>query len=181
MKKKQRKKPAVVQMDLMAEVEHFFDSSQVPREGPPTAVIIMGPPASGKTSFRKEKYATGYVVIDSAAVFLQLCHGRSLDFPGPLLEPMELMGQLITNRALSERRNIVTEVIGAEQQPLLDLINALKGIGYRTSVEYIDCDMEEGLRRNAARGPDNISSYFAEKYQMKWLLEACRGIVSGNS
>jgi hypothetical protein len=42
---------------------------------------------------------------------------------------MDLIGRLVAHRALSERRNIVTEIIGAEVERTQQLIEALKSIG----------------------------------------------------
>ena len=43
---------------------------------------------------------------------------------------MDLIGRLVANRALSERRNIVTEIIGAEVEPVHQFIDALRSVGY---------------------------------------------------
>jgi hypothetical protein len=48
----------------------------------------------------------------------------------------------------------------------------MRSIGYEISVNGVNCDVEEAQRRNLARGNDNISCYFAEKYQRRWLIEA---------
>jgi hypothetical protein len=86
---------------------------------------------------------------------------------------MDLIGRLVARRALSERRNIVTEIIGAELEPVLQLIDALKSIGYRVEGSVITCDLEEALRRDASRGDDDISAYYAEPFQRAWIIDAC--------
>jgi hypothetical protein len=45
---------------------------------------------------------------------------------------MDLIGRLVARRALSERRNIVTEIIGAEAEQQIQLIAALRSVGYGT-------------------------------------------------
>ena len=164
----------VVSIDLCGFVAAAFDEAAKPAEEIPTTVIIMGDLAAGKTTLRKAKYTHGYVVVDAVAVFLRLCMGKELDFPGALEEPMQLIGQMITDQAIAERRNIVTEVIPVRPHEVKALIEALKGRGYQTHLVCVTCSLEEGQHRNSNRGPDDISAYFAEQYQISWLLDACR-------
>ena len=166
---------AVVSIDAF--VAAAFDESSRPASGSPTAVIIMGPPAAGKTTLRKAKFTSGYVVIDSAEVFLRLCEGRNLDFPGELETPMELLGSLIAEQAVEERRNLVIEVVPVEDERALELINALNEAGYRTNLVHAHCSLEECYQRNGNRGPDDISAYFAERFHMRWLIDACRALA----
>ncbi len=42
-------------------------------------------------------------------------------------------------------------------------------------VSFMDCDLEEGKRRDANRG-DNISAYYAEPFQIRWIIEACESV-----
>lgn len=160
-------------MDVSAEVDRLFDDSSLPADAQPVAVILTGGVAAGKTTVRKQKYSTGHVLIDAADIFLSLSRGEYLDFPEALQEPMELIGRLVTRRALTERRNIVTEIIGAEVEPVHQLIEALRSIGYSVQGAVITCDVEEALRRNASRGDDDISAYYAEPFQRAWIIDAC--------
>ena len=160
-------------LDIDAEVDRLFDDSSLPADGQPVAVIISGGVCAGKTTIRKQKYSTGYVLIDAAEIFLNLSRGEYLPFPEALQEPMDLIGRLVARRALSERRNIVTEIIGAEVGPVLQLIDALRSIGYSVQGAVITCDVEEALRRNESRGDDDISAYYAEPFQRAWIVEAC--------
>ena len=159
--------------DIDAEVDRLFDDSSLPADGQPVAVIISGGVCAGKTTIRKQKYSTGYVLIDAAEIFLSLSRGEYLPFPEALQEPMDLIGRLVARRALSERRNIVTEIIGAEVGPVQQLIDALRSIGYSVQGAVITCDVEEALRRNESRGDDDISAYYAEPFQRAWIVEAC--------
>jgi chloramphenicol 3-O-phosphotransferase len=85
---------------------------------------------------------------------------------------MEVVCTLIAGRAVAERRHIVTEIIGADYQATVELIEAMRSIGYKILVNGVNCDVEEAQRRNLARGDDNISCYFAEEFQRRWLIQA---------
>jgi hypothetical protein len=161
-------------IDFDTEVDSFFDDSSLSGNETPRLVIVMGGPASGKTTHRKARYATGYVVVDAAEVFLLLAKGRYLDFPDALEQEMEFVGSSVAARAVKERRHIVTELIGADYAATVELIEAIRSKGYQICVEGIQCDADEAQRRNLARGDDNISCYFAEPFQRRWLLEAAR-------
>lgn len=56
------------------------------------------------------------------------------------------------------------------------LIEAMRVMGYLVSIQGITCDIEEAQRRNLERGDDNISCYYAERYQRRWLLEAAHAV-----
>jgi hypothetical protein len=161
-----------IKVDLNAEVESYFDATSESKGKKPVLEIVMGGPAVGKSTLRKKKFSKGYVLVDAADVFIRLSKGQSLDFPDDLEEPMEMVGAMIAHRAVAERRHIVTELIGADYEATVHLIEAMRSIGYEISVNGVNCDVEEAQRRNLARGNDNISCYFAEEYQRRWLMEA---------
>ena len=162
----------VTQINVGEEVEKFIDDTSISSSVSPEIVLIMGGVAVGKTTHRKQNYSSGYVVIDSAEVFLSLCRGGYFDFPESFEEPMEIIGQLVAGRAVSEQRNIVTEIIGSEYEPTIALIETMKGAGYKVNIVGLQCDLQESMNRNLNRGDDCISAYYAEAYQIRWLLEA---------
>jgi hypothetical protein len=87
------------------------------------------------------------LLITRSRIFRGLCRGEFFDFPGPFEQAPDIIGSRIARRAVAERRNIVTEVIGAEPEPL------------------------EALR-NLNRRDNEISAYYAEAYQRDWLRDA---------
>lgn len=162
----------VLRIDVDAEIDRLFDESSVP-VGQPVAVILMGGVASGKTRFRMDNFSRGFVLIDAAEIFHHFSRDAGMfDFPGDLVIPLEAIGSSVAQRAISEKRNIVTEIIGADGDSLVKLLSALKEVGYQVEVNFMDCDLEEGKRRDANRG-DNISAYYAEPFQIRWITEAC--------
>jgi len=154
------------------EIDRYFDVSSLVDSGQPEIVFIMGGVAVGKTTIRKQYFATGYVVVDAVEIFLSLCRGEYLDFPGPFEDMMEIVGRLVADRAIKEQRNIVTEIIGSEVEPTKELIEAMKFAGYSVVGQRIDCGIEECLRRNMNRDEDCVSAYYAEPYQREWLISA---------
>lgn len=169
----------VLRFNLKEEVNRFFDDSSIPANGKPAAVIVMGGVASGKSALRKQRYPHGYVLIDAGEIFLNLSpdRGRGIPFPGPFRVPMDLVGRSVASRALSERRNLVTEIIGAEDGLVTRLVESLQSLDYAVRVEVATCGVEECLRRNATRGEDNISAYYAEPFHRDWILAACDALA----
>jgi hypothetical protein len=163
-----------IKINLDAEADSYFDATSESKGKKPVLAIILGGPAVGKTTVRKQKFSQGYVLVDAADVFIRLSKGQSLDFPDDLQEPMEIVGAMIAHRAVAERRHIVTELIGADYEATVQLIEAMRSVGYEISVNGVNCGAEEAQRRNLARGDDNISCYFAEEFQRRWLTEAAR-------
>ena len=170
----------IFQIDICSEIDRLFEDSSLAHNGRPKAVILMGGVATGKTHLRVKNYSQGFVLIDAAEMFHHLSHGDAmLDFPDAFLEPLGLIGPLVSQRAISERRNIVTEIIGADKAPTFELIEALKAAGYLVDVVAVTCDFEESVRRNEDRG-DNISAYYAEAFQRQWIIDACGEFASGS-
>lgn len=141
--------------------------------GAPEIVFIMGPVCAGKTSLRRARYSRGLVLVDAAQLFIDL-GGIDMDFPSALEEPMERIGAEVARRALAQGMSIVTEIVGAKFEPVKDLADAMQAAGYKVDFEFVHADLPECLERERGRTMDNVSSYYAEKYQMKWLLDAAR-------
>lgn len=164
----------VFSVNLNAETDRFFEPGSLPADGEPNLILIMGGPATGKTTLRRQQYATGFVLVDATDIFIILSRGGYYDFPEAFEEPMDLIGRLVASRAIAERRNIVTEVIGSDFDATTELIDAMRAIGYKVEAVAVTCDLEEAMKRNLSRGENNISSYFAEPYQRRWLIEAAQ-------
>ncbi len=60
---------------INAETDRFFHDSSLTRGQPPRIVILMGGPASGKTTVRKQRSSTGCVLVDAGEIFLNLSRG----------------------------------------------------------------------------------------------------------
>lgn len=163
----------ILEIDIRSEIDRRFDDSSLPPLGQPEAVVFMGGVASGKTTLRQQDYSRGYVTIDAAELFHHLSRDLGmLDFPDALLQPLQMIGPLIARRAISQRRNIVTEILGTDPASTQALIGALGQAGYRVKVIAVACSLEEQLRRNENRG-DNISAYHAEPFHRQWIINAC--------
>lgn len=170
-----------VPINLKNEVDCLFDDSSIPLNRAPTAAILMGGVATGKTTLRLRDYSRGYVLIDAAEIFHRLSRGDAmLNFPDDLLEPLEHVGSRVAQRAIAEGRNIVTEIVGADFDPVNELLQALEATGYRVEVVALTCELEEAIRRNECRG-DNVSAYFAEPFQRAWIVAACGHVALARS
>jgi len=156
------------------EVDRLFDESSRSHGQQPQFVLILGPVAVGKTTLRKKNYATGYVVVDSAEIFLHMSRDKSYPFPEAFREPMEVFGRMVARRAVLERRHIVTEVIGADADALKALIQAMTYSGYKVELVFVHCPIEQAVKWNLNRSDDAISAHFAECFQRAWLIEAAK-------
>ncbi len=160
--------------DVGADVDRYFDPSSLSNGAQPRIVILLGGVAVGKTTIRKQHFSKGFVLVDAADVFLRLSRGEYFDFPGPFEHLLNRIGTAIARRAISERRHIVTEVIGSDPRPVEALIEDMRAIGYRAEGQALNCDIEEAQRRNMHRDHGSISAYYAEHYQRAWLHQAAR-------
>ena len=162
----------VVQFNAGEETGRFFDESSLSHEDQPRIVILMGGVATGKTTIRRRHYSSGYVLVDASEIFLNLSRGEFFEFPGPFAQLLDILGPLIARRAISERRHIVTEIIGMEEKPLRLMMDALVKAGYHIDLQFLTCDVDESVRRNENRTDDSISAFYSEPYHLRWLTEA---------
>lgn len=150
----------------------YFDDSSLSTKSEPKIVVLMGPPASGKTTIRKENFASGYVLIDAAEIFLVISDGNHFDFPGPFVNSIQTVGIFLTEKAIREKRNIITEITGANVEPTKEMLKAMSAAGYRVEILAMKCDLEVAIERNENRDDDYVSSYYAEPFQIAWLNQA---------
>ena len=142
-------------------------------EGTPILALIIGPICAGKTTLRRERFSHSYVLIDAAQLFIEL-GGIDLDFPSTLKVPIETIGAEVARRAIAKHMNIVTEIIGEKYELVVELIDTMKAAGYHIEINVVTLDLPACIEREKGRQKDNVSSYYAEQYQMKWLLAAAR-------
>ena len=165
--------------DLETEINRLIREDSL-SDGNPLAVIVMGGICAGKSCHIQEKYAhTGYVLIDAAELFHHLSGEYYFNFPDGLLEPLEWIGSMVANKAIRERRHIVTELAGDDSDSIVNMIDKLKSLGYAIKIDAIECNPDEAALRNHQRG-DNISSYHAEPFQIKWITQACQQALQSN-
>ena len=170
------------QCNVNEAINRFFDDSSIPAEGPPEFVLFMGMPGSGKSTIRRQKYSKGHVVVDAGEIYADLIRDKFYEF-GDLGELIELLGALIAERAVAERRNVVTEMTGRNREAMETLNDAMKSAGYRTKLVSISCEMDEAMRRHkkaVAEDPSYISCYFTEKSHEQWLIDAVKSWKSSS-
>lgn len=160
----------VFTFDLSEEIDRFFNDSSIPEDGKPEFVILAGGVCSGKSTIRHEQFAD-HVQIDAGEIFLNLSGDEYFDFGAMFEEPLEVIGQMIAQRAVSERRNIVTEIIGADADATKRLVEAIIADGYELKFKFIHCDIETAAERNLNRG-NNISAHYCEPYHFRWIMGA---------
>lgn len=160
------------QFDLNKEVGKFFDDSSVPADGEPTLVVLFGATCSGKTFVRKRDYSKGYVVVDAAEVFLNLCWGERFQFGTIFGEVVDSIGSYVTLRAMRERRNIVTELPVSRNEDLEAVCEAALSLDYKVNALLVQCSIEEARRRLLSRRGDEISAKQTLPYHLEWIKRA---------
>ena len=93
---------------------------------------------------------------------------------------MEILGRVLARKAISEKRNIVMEIIGNEEEECRSLIDAMVAMGYKISLQQVYCDPAEAHKRHmkaVEEDPHYISAYFTSSYHMKWILDAVKDLL----
>jgi hypothetical protein len=158
--------------DIRAEIDKCFEESYSTNLEHPKLVVLAGGVCSGKTFIRRLKFGEDFVVLDAGQIFLSLSCGKYFDFGKMFEEPLNSIGLEVAKRAIRQRRNIVTEIIGASPE-IIRLLNDLgESLGYKFELVPVFCDLEVAMERNANRSDDNISAHYTEPYHINWLLAA---------
>lgn len=155
-------------------VAEYLSTATADSSRPPRCVIICGPTASGKTRHRREKYTSGYALVDAAAIFVSLAPDEILDFPEALRPELEAAGQALASEAVHTRVDIVTEVIGVSSDAMTGLIDSLLSIGYTVDIVHVQAEVNQAWEWNEARSENNISAYYAEEFNFRWLARAAK-------
>ncbi|MFA5793175.1 MAG: zeta toxin family protein [Candidatus Gracilibacteria bacterium] len=154
----------------------YFDDSSLSNGETPKLILIAGGPGAGKTTQRKLNYSKGYVLLDAGDIFKAICKGDDLnyEFGQDFIEIMEIIGQLVADRAIKEKRNIVMEIIGDRSDITTAIIETMGKHGYKVELACIYCDIAEAYERHLKGANEFLSSCFSEPYHIKWLLATAR-------
>jgi hypothetical protein len=163
------------QISLDEAIDAWFDDSSRAEAERPRFVLVCGTPASGKTRLRHEKYRHGYVTVDAGDIFSRFPGSEALEFPGELEWLLDLVGAAVAKRAIEERRHIVTEVFELGTAEPKALLEAMRSAGYTTEVVGVRADVEQSVQWNMERSAGNVSSYYTDGFNLRWLTEAARG------
>lgn len=148
----------------------------------PNLIIIMGGVCSGKTEFRKNKYlAPKYTHINAGEIFIELSENEYYEFPSHLEEKMNQIGLEKFQACIFKKKDIVIEIVGDNYEAVKELLELAKKIDYKTSIEFLECDIDEALQRNENRGNNNISAYYCEPYHLNWFKKAGMEYLNQNT
>lgn len=139
---------------------------------PPEFLVISGGTGVGKTTIRRQKYSDGWVVVDPGDLYhagKKTVGEDSVELPWIYFSGIELV-----KRAIAERRNILIEVIGDKFEPLNNLLDKMKAIGYTVRVEFIFNDIAKSWENNLKRGKDNTSSFYTQDETYAWFNSALK-------
>lgn len=156
--------------DIDSVVDQFFIG--IAPSASPTLTVFAGPIASGKTRARRVYRPGEFVHLDAGDVFNALGGPESPEFPGELEGAISEAGRRIAERAIAGHYNIVIETSGDQRAVLVPIIERMKQLNYRVEMIAITVDIEKSIAFNESRGPDNISSHFAQEYHLAWVAEA---------
>jgi hypothetical protein len=142
-------------------------------ENPPKFVIFMGGVGSGKTTIRRQEYATGYVHFEFGEILNAIKKAFGEDNP-KLSSYAAMASDMILRESLENKKNIVIEIIGENKDLIDPLINKMKEIGYELSLKFINCDPAEAYKRhlNAVKeDPEYLSAHFTQEATLSFFYQ----------
>jgi hypothetical protein len=139
------------------------------KQADPQFVVVAGGVGVGKSRFRKANYQKGWVFVDSGEVYREIkpmLATSSLDAENAC---MEFAGYGLLDKAISERRNILIEIVGNTIEPIQTIIKKMTEIGYRVDLRFIQNDNQKSWNNNLGRGKDNTSAYYTQDETLAWF------------
>jgi predicted kinase len=138
-----------------------------------TVVLMVGGPASGKSSVRKDRYPN-LPVIDSDA-FKAGHPDYDEKNPGALHTWSSLKATEAFYSALEGSQDFVFDGTGSNAEKYVSFANKAKESGWTVKALYVRCDVATALKRNAERARTVSDDVVREKYQ---TIEASWEIIS---
>lgn len=128
----------------------------------PTALVIAGGPATGKTTLRATlELPDAPVVLDADELKLDLPEYEELRSAGVseaaaiVHEESSDLARLILRRTLAERRSLVLDTVGdSEPGTFVAKLAGLRGGGYGVDLVYAEVPVEMAVSRAAQRGAE---------------------------
>lgn len=120
----------------------------------PSALVVAGGPASGKTVLlRTLEVPAAAVHLDADMIKAQLPEYALLLQAASLVhEESADVARGVLRRVLAERRNLVLDAVGdSESGKFVAKLDELRAAAYSVSVVYADVDVDIAVRRAAAR------------------------------
>lgn len=134
-------------------------------ENPPKLVVFMGGVGSGKTTIRKQQFASGYVHFDFGEIYTSIKKNIGEDNP-KLTSYTALASDMILRESIENKKNIVIEIIGEREDLITPVINKMKEIGYDVSINAITVDPVEAYKRHlkaVEEDKDYLSAHFTQE------------------
>lgn len=156
--------------------DHFIGKAKsVPKDETPVAVLMMGAPASGKSSMVKGLDTSTFAKVDPDGIKEKLPEYRDgvaqKHRPSAMNvhEESSWLAKKIRDQAIGERKNILFDGTGRNQKGYEDLITKLKDKGYKVTLMMAHVDKETGKDRALKRAehtgrwvkPDFIDDAYA--------------------
>jgi len=165
--------PLPKEININEQISRYFSDDSIKTSDKPKFALLIGGVASGKTTMRKQRFNTGYVVIDAGDIINNLME-KGLNEWKDIKPLLDTIGRQVTQRAINENRNLVTEMTSDPKNNVEELIDSMDGCGYKTELVSVECNPEIAKERDKNRSDDNFSSVGTQKYHCDWLRSAIK-------
>lgn len=142
---------------------------RVPDDEKPIAVLMMGAPASGKSTLAKRIPEARFVRVDPDGIkeklpeYHEAMAGNAKNAAAMVHEESSHLAKQIREEAISGRKNLLVDGTGKNAETYGALIKRLQGEGYHVRVMMAHLDKDEGMRRMKARA-DVTGRYVPDEF-----------------
>jgi predicted kinase len=147
--------------------------------------VLVGPPGSGKTTFRSRWFPEHHLISPDEFLTVQRGFVKIYEWsPRACSEAWKKSYQMFGLALRQSKDNILWDATFGTEISRSAILHTAKGFGYEVEAYVMSTPLEICLKRNAARTPDrrvpeaNIRSYFAT-FQMPTMNEGFNSVVSG--
>lgn len=139
----------------------------------PQFAIVMGGVGSGKTTIRKKDYLDEYVQFDYGEIQIAVQNSFGDDHPN-VSGLTSLACLLLFNETISQKKNMVIEIIGDDSHAIEPVIDGMVALGYKVTVKLVECDPAEAYKRHLKAVVDNkdyISAYHTQGATLSYFYD----------
>lgn len=131
-------------------------TSEPVKKGSPELLVLVGPPASGKSTVKKQLNFTNAVNldVDEIQIETQKIYGNKNTFK--IMKDYPTLIQFITKKAIYGNYNMILDTTGKMKAPIKYVIQKAKEAGYKITMAFIYTTVEKCIQNIENRNKTNM-------------------------
>lgn len=142
-------------------------------DNPPNFVILMGGVGVGKTTIRRQQFGNSYAHFDFGEIYIAVKKVMEKSDP-KFIRYAVIASDVIFKKIINDKKNIVIEIIGDSVDLITPVINKMREIGYKVSINGVTADPIEAYKRHlkaVGEDKDYLSAFFTQEATLSFFYD----------